>query len=486
MSSMSAATPDSSGLNTVSDDYQGRHLIKGIRWWDGFVLAIAVPGFLFPSLGLSVFALGALGAIIVWLGSVIIGALQNNIYSELAAMMPNKSGGIGIYANEGLKRYTTLIGPLVVWGYWFGWSAVLSINGLLVGAYMQAELWPSNHDPNLPKIIGTVMLIGLWCFNIFGLRPGVWLSYLLGILTMIPMLIIMFVPFLNGSFHSHNLLPLGLPGGVGWFTWAGISLMFYWFYIAGWSAYGLEVVATFAPEYANTIKDTPRALRSSAIFGVLVYGLVPLGLVGALGQKGIGANPYTAFDPALKAILGNGLGTVIVIVVIASLVLSANVATMDGSRALWQMSKDRMTVTWLSHLNQRGVPDVGMSLDLIVQITLIWIVGNPQLGAPIWILAASNLGYILCHVCALSAFVLLRRDQPNAVRPIRLGSTWVGIAVGLAVLNLAFILIGSWQYGWGPLGIGVGLLVLAFVLYLVRLYVQDRQRSAGTAEPRVS
>ena len=102
-----------------------------------------------------------------------------------------------------------------------GWSAVLSINGLLVGAYMQAELWPSNHDPNLPKIIGTVMLIGLWCFNIFGLRPGVWLSYLLGILTMIPMLIIMFVPFLNGSLHSHNLLPLGLPGGVGWFTWAG-------------------------------------------------------------------------------------------------------------------------------------------------------------------------------------------------------------------------------------------------------------------------
>ena len=106
MSSMSAATPDSSGLNTVSDDYQGRHLVKGIRWWDGFVLAIAVPGFLFPSLGLSVFALGALGAIIVWLGSVIIGALQNNIYSELAAMMPNKSGGIGIYANEGLERGT--------------------------------------------------------------------------------------------------------------------------------------------------------------------------------------------------------------------------------------------------------------------------------------------------------------------------------------------------------------------------------------------
>lgn len=486
MSSTPMATPDASNLNTVSDDYQGRHLVKGIRWWDGFILALAVPGFLFPSLGLSVAALGALGAIIVWLGSIVIGALQNNIYAEMAAMMPNKSGGIGIYANEGLKRYTTYIGPLVVWGYWFGWSAVLSINGLLVGDFLQSELWPNNHDPNLAKYIGTGMLLLLWCFNIFGLRPGVWLSYLLGVLTMVPMLIVMFVPFLNGSFHGANLQPLVLPGNIGWFTWAGISLMFYWFYIAGWSAYGLEVVATFAPEYANTIKDTPRALRSSAVFGVLVYGLVPLGLVGVLGQKGIQANAYTAFAPALKAILGSSLGTVIIIMVIASLILSANVATMDGSRALWQMSKDRMTVTWLSRLNKRGVPDVGMSLDLLVQVGLIWIVGNPTLGAPLWILAASNLGYILCHVCALSAFMLLRRDQPNAVRPIRLGSAWVGVAGGLAVLNLAFILIGSWQYGWGPLGIGVGLLVLAFVLYLYRVFVQDRNVPVEVARPKVS
>ena len=72
MSSEFMATPEagSSGapgtLSTVSDEYHGRHLLKTIRWWDGFVLALSVPGFLFPSLGFSVAALGALGAIIVW------------------------------------------------------------------------------------------------------------------------------------------------------------------------------------------------------------------------------------------------------------------------------------------------------------------------------------------------------------------------------------------------------------------------------------
>ena len=485
MSSTPMATPDPSTLTTVSDEYHGRRLVKSIRWWDGFILGIAVPGFLFPSLGFSVAGLGALGAILMWLTSVLIGALQNNIYTEMSTMMPNKSGGIGIYANEAWKRYTTFIGPLVVWGYWFGWSAVLSINGLLVGDFLTSELWPKANLSVVPPLIGTVMLIGLWAFNVFGLRPGVWLSYLLGALTMIPMLVVMVVPFLNGSFHSNNLLPFALPGNVALLSWAGIQLVFYWLYLAGWSAYGFECVATFAPEYADTIRDTPRALRSASLFSVLVYGLVPLGLVGVLGQKGVQANAYTAFDPALKAILGNGFGTVILIVVIASLVLSANVATMDGSRALWQMSRDHMTVTWLGHLNKRGVPDVGMSLDLVVQVALMWIFPT----SPLYILAASNLGYILCHVCALIGFILLRRDQPNAVRPIRLGRPWLWIAGILAVVNAAFIAIGSWSPlygGFGSLAIGVLLLALAYLFYLFRIYVQDRQPSADVAQPKIS
>jgi amino acid transporter len=141
-----------------------------------------------------------------------------------------------------------------------------------------------------------------------------------------------------------------------------------------------------------------------------------------------------------------------------------------------------MTVTWLSHLNKRGVPDVGMSLDLVVQVVLMWV-----FGSPLAILAASNLGYVLCHVAALVGYILLRRDQPNAERPIRLGNAWVWIAGILAAVNAVFILIGSWQYlpGWQGVGLllaGIGLLALALVLYLFRIYVQDRQLQPGMAK----
>ena len=43
-----------------------RHLIKTLRWWDGFVLALANPGFLLGSLGWTVLDLGGWGAVLLW------------------------------------------------------------------------------------------------------------------------------------------------------------------------------------------------------------------------------------------------------------------------------------------------------------------------------------------------------------------------------------------------------------------------------------
>ena len=124
------------GDSTLSDASQGRHLAKSLRWWDGFILALAVPIYLFPDLGASSVQLGVLATIAVWLLSVIMGALQTNIYVEMALMFPQKSGSLPSYAREAYDRYTPLVAPLVAWGYWMGWCVVLSINGLLVGSYL--------------------------------------------------------------------------------------------------------------------------------------------------------------------------------------------------------------------------------------------------------------------------------------------------------------------------------------------------------------
>ena len=452
--------------STVSDSYRGRHLWKEVRWYDGFILALAVPIFLFPDLGSSAVALGVIGTVGIWLASVVMGALQSNLYAELALMFPSKAGSIPSYAHEAFKRWSNLPGAFVGWGYWLGWCVVLSINGLLVGDYLQANVFTSMDRVAFPKIVATVMLVMMLGIDVVGLRTGKFVRYALGLLTMVPILIIMFGSYLTGHFSPAHFSPVGLPGNLG--TWGAVSLVFYWMYIAGWSSYAFEAVATHAPEYKNSLRDTALALRSSALFSVVVYALVPLGLIAALGTAGIASDTLTPFDKALKAILGSGAGTAIVFVVIAALILSAQMAAVASVRALWQMSENGLTVTGFLRLNRWGEPDIAILFTYGFNILLVW-----TLGSPLWILAASNVGYIGSHIIGLIGFMVLRRTQPNALRPINLGPAWFYIAGVLAVLNLSFVLIGAPQYGLQPLLAGLGTFaILAFGLYAFKKFIQ--------------
>ena len=125
----------------ASAQVEERELLRAMNWYDGFVVAMANPTFLLTSLGASVTTLGGWGAIIVWLISVGVGGLHNNLYAELAAMFPKLAGGVAIFAHEAWKRYTAFVGPVAAFGYWIGWSVVLAISGLIVGQLVQNQFY---------------------------------------------------------------------------------------------------------------------------------------------------------------------------------------------------------------------------------------------------------------------------------------------------------------------------------------------------------
>ena len=119
-----------------------RQLLKTLRWYDGFVICLANPGFMLGTLGWSVLDMGGWGAALIWGLTALIIIPVVVLYSELAAMFPHKSGGVAIYANEGWRKYTTLIGPVATFGYWIGWSVVLSFLGLFAGYFVRTAWFP--------------------------------------------------------------------------------------------------------------------------------------------------------------------------------------------------------------------------------------------------------------------------------------------------------------------------------------------------------
>ena len=454
-----------------------------MSWWDGFVVALANPGFLIAALGGSIGVLGTTGAVVLWTISVLFGALQNNIYAELSTMFPDKSGGVAIYAHEAFRKYTNFFGPIVAFGYWMGWTVVLSINGLIVGTLIVTQwfpdaTWTSGQQAansigfglSWPIIIGVAAIVIVWLFNIFGVRPAVWFGYITGALLLIPAFVLMFLPYITGDWSSSNM-----QWEVG--TNGGFFLAVTWLYFMCWSSYGFEAVAAFAPEYHDTNVDTPLALRASALFSIVVYVLLPLGLGGTLGTAAVAEDPtfiafyVTAFD----TLVGTTLANVMVVCLVGGLVLSMNTATMDGARALFGIAKEGMTLKQFGILSKRKVPGVAMTLDMVLNVLLIVF-----FHGVIAILAVSNVGYVLATVCALFGFVLLRKDRPNWPRPIKLSAPWVGIAFILGCVNLFLLVCGGFlyadEYGYGidKTLIGLAVLVVAFLMYIYRCIVQDK------------
>jgi amino acid transporter len=449
----------------------GEHPSRRLGWFDGFVFSLALPVTLIPTLGYSIASLGTWLAVALWGVTILLGALASTAYAELAGMFPEKPG-IALYAWEGWRSRFALVGPVASFGYWFAWSSGIAIIAGIAGNLVMAQWFPGQDwvwdvgavDITFARLVAAGILVGVWAANVLGLRPTTWLAYASAAMLVVPLAAFMFLPFLSGDWSSSTFT--GSDGGL--------RLAIVWLYIMCWTSLGIELCTTFTPEYRDGVRDAVRALRAAAVFSLAALILFPLGAAGTAGEPAIAQNPLTFYIPTLDQLVGGGATDLVVTLLVGSLVLVVLVAMADSSRALYGMSLDGMTVRGLDRLNRFGVPGRAITVDLLLNLGLLFFVGSV-----LAIVAAGNLGYVLAHVFALVAFLLLRRDRPAWARPVRLGRPLV-VAIGALAAFLAFIcVVGATSFeltGYGgrrELAIALTILLASVVLYVFRRVIQD-------------
>ena len=121
------------------EDYVKGELSKDTNWWGAFVVGLAgtilVTGVTPPTLA----NLGgaAIPNFIFW---TLTGWLLCLFIAELAAMLPDRTGGAPAYAyyafKDRLPNAYPHINGVTVWMYWLGWMPVMAVNNLLTGAYL--------------------------------------------------------------------------------------------------------------------------------------------------------------------------------------------------------------------------------------------------------------------------------------------------------------------------------------------------------------
>jgi amino acid transporter len=450
-------------------------MIKSIRWWDGVALTLSLPAALFISLGYSIKAIGAWAAITLWATVAVLGALHNWLYSEMGTMFADKSGGIALYASEAWRQRLPGVAPLATYAYWFAWATAPAIWGLTVAQLAATQFFPAATfnvalgawQIGLSQLIALSVALVSWALAMVQLRWAMLLITAAGVLLMIPTLIFSTV-FLTGA-----------PTSVATFSWhkvpglAGVREVLAWLFVMAWSAYAVEAAASFIPEFRDTVADTRKALRVSALVLGLVFAATPLGITALLGEPLMSAQPDAFLQAGVAKLFGGGEAAITAILIAGVMVLSV-MGTADAGRVLYQSARDGLTVRQFGRLNANGVPGRAITAQLLINVAMVLLVGNP-----LAVIVAGNVGYILAHLLAVSGFVLLRRDRPDAPRPIRLGPGWVGVAVVLTVFDAAILLVGlagTSIIGYGGLkevAIAIVVLGLSQALYYLRRW-QDR------------
>jgi amino acid transporter len=153
---------------------------------------------------------------------------------------------------------------------------------------------------------------------------------------------------------------------------------------------------------------------------------------------------------------------------VLALALSVMTSMAGSSRTLYQASVDGWLPRYLGHVNEHGAPTHAMWTDLVFNLVLL------LMSDDVFVLAASNVGYLIFNFLNLNSGWIHRLDRPAWPRPFR-APTWLLVLGGvLSFVNLALMGLGADI--WGPNTLLTGVLFAALILpvFVYRHYIQDK------------
>lgn len=484
-------------------------------------MASGVPALVLFSMGAIAATVGK-PAWVVWLISISFGFIQAFTYAEIAGLFPHKAGGASVYGAVAWVNYSKLIAPLSIWCNWIAWGPVLAIGSGLAAGYILTALFPPDAvintwqitllDLSMLKqglslrinatfIVGAALMILVFAIQNGGILRSARATMIIGLTSLIPLIILAVVPLVTRDLPSEHFFPLtplaydseghvvdGLWNLDGWVLMAG------GLFIAAWSTYGFETAVCYTREFKQPRTDTFKAIFYSGLLCIAAFTLIPLAFQGHLGLGQLVA-PETLnaagqiiepaqYDGMLASDIYSGMGVanalaslvgissfladLIVVMLVLALLLSIMTTMSGSSRTLYQGAVDGLLPKYLSRVNENGAPTRAMWTNLLINLMLL------SMSDYVFLLAASNVGYIIFNFLNLNAGWIHRLDRPDWDRPYRAPMVLIVLGTVLAFVNMLLMGLGANVWGAGTLMSGLIVASLIIPIFLWRHYVVDK------------
>jgi amino acid transporter len=335
---------------------------------------------------------------------------------------------------------------------------------------------------NSTFIIGVILMLVILMIQERGIASTAAAQKWLAIIVLVPLLLVGLVPILTGAINWMNVTNLVPPtaaysGVDGEWNIGGWTLFLGGLYIAAWSTYGFETAVCYTRELKDPKTDTFRAIFYSGLLCVVFFFLIPFSFQGVLGQEGMLAAGIVD-GTGIAAALGNMISTnplvthVFVILMVMALFLAIMTAMAGSSRTLYQGSRDGWLPKYLGEVNANGAPRNAMWTDFVFNVILLALASD--IAGYFYVLAISNVGYILFNFLNLNAGWIHRIDSAHMERPWKAPSWLIGVNTLLAFVNILFLGAGAKVWGYsGALLSGLVFAAFIFPVFWYRHYIVD-------------
>jgi amino acid transporter len=398
----------------------------------------------------------------VWVAGGLASFIGALCYAELATAYP-REGGDYVYLTRAFGR------PV---GFLFAWAQLWVVRPGSVGAW--AFIFAAYANEILPLGDGAATLI-VWAagaivvltvINILGVRAGKWTQNVLTIIKVLGLAAIVIVGLaVSPPPDAAAGAASTVPAAAGPFNWMGLylALIFVLYTYGGWNE-----MAYVGAEVRDPSRNILRSLMLGTAAVTLIYVLVTLAFMHALGFEGLGASKAVAAD-VLRRGLGPWGGRAISLLICLSALGAINGMVFTGARITYAMGTEHRLYAWLGRWNaRRGTPIVSLVAQAAVTLALVVGFGLTATGFESMVKFTTPVFWVFFLLVGVSLFVL-RVREPATVRPFRVPLYPVVPLVFCA--TSAFMLYGSVTYAWAMRSNealwSIGILAVGLVLALV-------------------
>ena len=346
---------------------------------------------------------GSVGvAMLVWLGGGILTLLGALTYAELGCSRP-AAGGLYAYIRDAFGKGAA---------FTFGWTLFVVIASGSVATLAVAA--GDNIAAVIPlgevgkKLVAVGIIAGLAFINVRGTRQS---TNWLGIATLLKAgtltLLIVALPILGTGWTGVTTVwPAEVNGPV--FSGALIATVSVLWAYEGWQ------YATFVGgEVINPQRNFPLGLILGTVALLLIYVLVNVGYLAALGPAGVAASTAVASE-SVGAVLGPTAARLVAIPVLISIISAAQGITLTASRVFHAMAADRTFFAKLGEVHPRfGTP--ATSIITLSAWSAVLAVSGTFNTLLTYVIFVAWIFYGLGGVCLF----VFRVREPGLARPMR-------------------------------------------------------------------